>query len=75
MVSLTDKKEKKQYIVINNNDDILNALNDNPILHLVYKKIPMTLPNSLGREMRRRQYEEQLLEKYSLHKEKTSKFL
>ena len=69
MVSLTDKKEKKQYIVINNNDDILNALNDNPILHLVYKKIPMTA------QMRRRQYEEQLLEKYSLHKEKTSKFL
>jgi len=37
------------------------------ILHLVYKKVPMTM------EMRRRQYEEQLRKKHSITTEKTGR--
>ena len=42
---------------------------DNIIIHLTYVKVPQTL------EVRKRQYEEQLREKYNIPKEKTGKLL
>ena len=79
MFSPADKLRKEKmnndgYNIDNENNTELaqhsNKSQDNkPILHLVYKKVPITV------EFRRRQYEEQLRQKYSIKKEKTGQFL
>ena len=86
MVSYTDivrKKEKEikpAYIERNPveikrggagaaNNGNMDSNTAHKILHLVYKKVPVTV------ETKRRQYAEQLLQKYSVKKEKTGRFL
>ena len=85
MISYTDilrKKEKEVKPVYNERNPVeikrrdTSAANDgngnsnttHKILHLVYKKVPVTV------ETKRRQYAEQLLQKYSIKKEKTGDF-
>jgi len=69
-----EKMNNDGYNIDNENNTELaqhsNKSQDNkPSLHLVYKKVPITV------EFRRRQYEEQLRQKYSIKKEKTGQFL
>ena len=66
MIYPAEKKEKERY---NNNFSADKKSENSPILHAVYKKVPMTL------EKRRRQYEEQMRAKYAIKKEKTGGFI
>ena len=64
MIYPSEKKEKERQT----NNFGTNKKSD-CILHLVYKKVPVTL------ESRKRQYEEQLRKQYGIKKEKTSEII
>lgn len=60
--------KKKEAVVVSFNS-ITHGEEDNTIIRLTYVEVPQTL------ELRKRQYEEQLREKYNIPKEKTGKLL
>lgn len=60
--------KKKEAVVVSVNSIPL-GVEDKAIVNLTYVEVPQTL------EMRKRQYEEQLREKYNIPKEKTGKLL